>query len=92
MIIAMDVEALQKMIERYDEIDDGGGPLHIVLADCNVRDSDLEQCHISACVEGNDLARLIVAAMYRRSPDERRRLMGWDDYYAVDEDGNHLWS
>lgn len=82
---------LQRLIDEYDEENDGGGPLHIVLEDCNVRDSDLERCHVSACLERNDLARLIAAAMYRRQPDARRELMGWPDYYAVDADGNHLW-
>lgn len=91
MIIVMTDEELQRLIEEYDAVSDGGDPLHIVLEDCNVRDVDLEYCHVSACSLGNDLARRIVAAMYRREPDERRRLMGWDDYYAVDAEGEHLW-
>lgn len=87
----MSDEDLQKLIERYDAADDGGGPLHIVLEDCNVRDDDLEYSHVRACEEANELARIIAAAMFRRAPDERRQLMGWDSYYAVDSDGNHLW-
>jgi len=85
-------EELRAFIEQYElrlhEREDN--PLHITIEDCNVADWHIEFCHVQACVCGDEAARLIAAALYRRVPDERRMLLGFDDYYAVDADGEPI--
>lgn len=46
---------------------------------------------ISYSKEECELSRRVAAALYRRTPDERRRLLSFDEWYRVDEDGENIY-